>query len=547
MSDNELGIIEIRIVDASKINDYLFLTLENGQKILINGKELYDLSEFEYVKEIFKMQDRLCAVLYKDNILCLIDLNTKEVLFQDSNAYAISKHDERTLHVIMNIGAGNNTIYDIERKMYLPMPDDYEFENSLGNGLYVFCENNSNLAFYERKRCVINSNGVFVLKDIQGWIYLEDGYLIVRKNEELTILELDEEAKVKSIKNIKKDDTILTAPKYCEGKIIIVLKDKVNVYKPSLELLRTIPVAGLRTVSDSEMIGDILKLAVPTIYNNELCGKHIFVNVVTGKIISHLRINGYPYWTQDTFVGQDELDLSGNDLIPIDFYFYDKDFNFITKERGTACYSADDENESLFVVEDNEKQKLINAKNGSIKETDYIIIRYHYAHSYGYGIHKDNKTMDFFDDELNVIIPNFEFAKYNLNFIHSGFGYFIVNGYVCITKHFVDGTGRSKYRNAIYSANDGLVLDSVEHRCYSIGDFIQIIEGKDSKFLNTLTGEFEDLSIKAPVSESGKIDFSRINNVNNILGTRNNKKLGLPTSESGTSRIREIHNKKLEN
>lgn len=516
-NSDKLDIKKIKIKDISHIDDYLYMVFDNDQKVLTNHKNIYDLSDFGYVEKILKMGDRLCAVVYSGFNPCLLDLETKEILFDDKEAYSISKEDDRTLHVIKKIGGGNNIIYDIERKCYLPMPDDYEYENSLGNGLYVFSESNNEIPFYDRKRCVISVSGNIVLNNIKGWIYLEDNYLVIHKDDALLILELDDENKVKSVKNVEKNETILTTPEYYDGKIIIVLKDKINVYKPNLELIHSIPVEGLSVVNDSERIGDILKLAVPTMYKGEENGKHIFVNVNTGKKIEHLRISGYPYWTQDSFVGQDDLDMIGNDSTPMDFYFYDKDFNFILKERGTSYYSADDENESLFIVENEGRKKLINTENGSVKETDYVSVKYHFSAPYGYGIHKDCKTMDFFDSELNVIIPNFEFEKYNLNFNLGGFGYFIVNGYVCITTDFVDGYGISRYRRIIYSSDGEVILDSLNCKCFPIGNFIQIMNGKESQFLNTLTGDVGELCINAPVDRMGKINITRIDNFKNEL------------------------------
>lgn len=501
---------KIKIRDISHIDEYLYIIFDNNQKILTDGKRIFDLSSFGYVQKVVMMGDRFCAILSKGFGPCLLDLNTQEILFNDKDAYSISKQDDRTLHVIMQIGSGENTIYDIERKMYLPKPEGYEFENSLGNGLYVFAEADINIPFYEKKRFVINSDLFIVLNNVKGWIYYENGYLIIHKDKELSILELNGQD-VKSLKTICKNEEVLTSPEYYDGKIIIVLKNKINVYKPNLELIKSIDVEGINEVTDSERIGDVLKLCVPTIHNGQTTGKHIFVNVETGKKIEHLRISGYPYWVQEAFVGQDELEDYKN---PIDFYFYDKNFNFITKEKGTQYYSADDENESLFIVVNDDKKVLINTENGSVKETDYILVRYHFSAPYGYGVHKDDETMDFFDKNLNVIIPNFRFKEYDLDFNLGGFGYFIVNGYVCITADFVDGYGQYQYRKIIVDSNGEIILDSIHHKCYPLGNFIQITKGKDTQFLNTLTGEIGEISLNAPIREDGKIDFTKLVNFN---------------------------------
>ena len=77
-SSNELGYKNITIKDIDKINDYLFITLNNGQKILTNGKELYDCSKYSHLTDIFNMGDKLCAVFAKFSSIGLVDLNKME-------------------------------------------------------------------------------------------------------------------------------------------------------------------------------------------------------------------------------------------------------------------------------------------------------------------------------------------------------------------------------------------------------------------------------------------------------------------------------------
>ena len=69
--------------------------------------------------------------------------------------------------------------------------------------------------------------------------------------------------------------------------------------------------------------------------------------------------------------------------------------------------------------------------------------------------------MDFFDKNLNIIIPNFDYKKFDLNFHWHEFNYFIVNDYICIQKHFVNGYGEYRLRTIIQNANGEKILDSV--------------------------------------------------------------------------------------
>lgn len=71
-----------------------------------------------------------------------------------------------------------------------------------------------------------------------------------------------------------------------------------------------------------------------------------------------------------------------------------------------------------------------------------------------------------------------------------------------------------------------MILDSVQHKCYALGNFIQIIHNNKSEFLNTLTGEIGPLMITTNIdSETGKLDIKNINNINNILSIDSNERL----------------------
>ena len=508
----------------------MFFILDNGQKVLTNGAEIYDVSDYYHLSNIFHIEDKFCAVMTKNFSTCVVDLNTMEVLFEDENAWHISKQDDRTLHVIMKIGGGNNTIYDIETKQYLPAPDDYEFENSLGNNLYVFRErHNSHTSFFDYKRCVINAGGKILLKNIDGWIEINNNYLIIEKEKDLCIVKVNEDFTL-DMKTIEQNDEIIAKPTYHDGHFIIMEAGVIKMFTPDLELAREIAVDELQEVIDYEIVSNTLKLCLPYTIDGKQVNKHLFVNLNTGKAISHLRIEGYPYWTPLTYIGQDSLDSEITD-----YHFYNNDFEPVITIAANSYESVDSNKERMFVLRtfdgENEHRQLLNAENGSIRDVDYDYIHFHLSQPYGYGVNFSTQKMDFFDENLNIIIPDFDYKKFNLSFYHEEFGYFIVNNYICIHKHFVDGYGQSRWRTIIQKADGEVILDSVKHKCYAIGNFIQISHNKDNEFLNTITGEIGSLEINVPVDDTGKIDFERVNSINNILSIESNTLLGLPTSE----------------
>lgn len=532
-SDNSLGIRNIKIKRIENHKDYLFIVLDNNQKIITNGKKVYNVSEYDNFKDTFTMGNKLCALLIKSNALCLIDLNTMEILFEDKDAYSISKQDDRTLRVIMKIGGRNATIYDIETKKYLPAPVDYEFENSLGNGMYVFRQEDKNHKkdFYDQKRCIINVEGKTLLTNIEGWIYYNNNHMIIIKQDELSIIGINEDSTY-NIKTIRPNEIIIAKPQYYNGNIIVVEKNAVKIYDTSFKILQNIQIDYLNEVTDLEWVGNVLKICQPYTLDEQKFNKHIFVNLINGKVISHINIQAYPYWTPTTYIGHDSTNLEylkyGSSEELIDFIFYNSNFDLIAKLQANYYEVADTDKESMYFLvaetDDRMIKLLLNSKNGSIKEVDYNFIKYHYSIPYGYGGCSTKETIDFFNENLEVVIPDFEYKKYNLSLDIGEFDYFIIGNYVCVAANFIDGYGKSQLRTIIQKSNGEVILDSINHQCYPLGNYIQIVSNGQSQFLNTLTGEIGDLELTAQITEGDKIDFTKLNCTSDLLriGINNN-------------------------
>ena len=550
ISNNELGLKNIKILNVEKVNDFLFIVLDNGQRILTNGSELYDVSNYNHLSDLFNMGDKFCAVMRKGYSTFVVDLKTMEILFEDDKAYHISKQDDKTLHVIMKIGGGNNTIYDIETKKYLPSPENYEFENSLGNNLYVFREeHNSETDFYDYKRCVINADGKVILKDIDGCIELCENYLIIKKRNELCIVKINEDNSL-NMNTIAQSEELIAKPEYYEGHIIIIEKGVIKIFTPDLNLVNQFEIKELESVLDFEIISNILKLCLPYTIDGKKVNKHLFMNLKTGKSISHVRIDGYPYCTPDVFVGKDDLNdeqLYGFEYDKTyeqtEYHFYDSNFNKIVDVKGNF-YSEIDDNIFEVGTWDGKKcqRKFINAKTKVVKESDYDVIKFSPDNLYGYAFNTITDMMDIIDRDLSVIISNIDYKRFGLsksNDFFDNFTFFVVNDYVCIIKYIAEGP-RSFFRNIIQNANGEIILDSMQHKCYSMGNLIQIVKDGKSEFLNTLTGEIGQLSLTAPTDEDGKIDFSKIKDLTNIFKIEGTTQLLLPSSDEQPPKVKKL-------
>lgn len=511
----ELGFKSIKIKKIDYIDNYLFIVLSNGQKLLLSKdkNKIYDLSLYNRLINIIEIGGKICAVLTKDYTTFVLDLDGMEILFEDCNALHISKQDESTLHIIMKNGE-SNTLYNIETRKYLKTPKSYEFEHSLGNNLYVFCEKNYDIPFYEQKRCVINANGNIVLNNIVGWIEFTDNYLIIKKKDELSIAKVNDDYTL-DIKTFTNGESIIANPLYYDGKIIIIENGSIKIFKPNLDLVNEFKIEDLDEVLDLEIVYDTLKLCLPCKTKEGQQNKHLYINLKNGKIISHFRIEGYPYWVPTTFVGFDTLEEGKTE-----YHFYDQNFNMITSINANYYQTVDSKNESIFLIvcinENNRISYLLNTKTKTIKEVNYDLVKYHTDYTYGYAVNTLNGKMDFLDEQFNVIFSNFDFKKYNININNGGFGYCIVNDYIVINIPYIDGYGISRNRCVVQKLNGKVIIDSVKHVCCCVGDFIQIIYNGETKFLNTLTGVISDLFINIPNNKNS------INSIDDYLKQNSN-------------------------
>lgn len=518
--DNKVNFSNMRINDITRVDEWLFIVFDNDKKILLDQKnnKVYDISDYYSFINAYEMDDKVYAVLRNGLALDFVLLENMEVVFEDKSASRIFKEDDRVLNIHMKVGAGDNKLYDIKTKKYLPVPQDYKYEHSLGNNLYVFSKKGPSDEFYDSKRCVINADGETLVKDIEGWVELNDNCLIVHKKSKLGIIPLQQDSSELKMKIIEKNDNIIADPQCYKGNILLVEKGSVKLLSPSLKLLQKFDVDCLVEVVDSEWVGDTLKLAIPYTKDAKQLNRHVYVDLINGNVINHLRIDGYPYWNPTTYVGYDCLD---KDKIS-SFYFYDKDFNETFVVSVNECRCLDSKNSTIFSAYSKNdmgiKRQLINVASGVIKEIDYDMINFSPVRAGGYGVKFDEGTMDFFDDDFNIVFGGFDFKKFNLKVQYGDFAYFIINDYLQIKYSFMDGTGLNRTRSIIQkNGTDEAILDSLHHTCYPIGDFIQIVNNYKSEFLNTLTGEIGPLSINVPVDENDNIYVGAISSANYLL------------------------------
>ncbi len=232
-----------------------------------------------------------------------------------------------------------------------------------------------------------------------------------------------------------------------------------------------------------------------------------------------MRIEQYEYWNPTIFVGQDKLvdDYEPKEQI---FSFYDKDFNLIRKIPGICVNSLTYDDEILFEISQKDsisikkndstcryrKVKLYNAMTNTLIDSPCQEHKFKVDTDYGYGIDFRKDTITVFDKQFRVIMEDFPYRKCNLILENqTSFSIATLNGYVIITKHIAQ-MAQSYYRKVIINPQKEVIFDTYDY-IKLVLDYIEITdEFGHTRFLNTKTGQIENLGINAPLI-NGKVDF----------------------------------------
>ena len=514
----KLSTLDYDVSFVLKFNDYYYIKLENEQSFVTNGEKLYDTSFYGTVTNVFFMGERLCVACNSFLNTQLIDLDTKEVLFNDNNVNDVAGKDQ-----VLWVSRSNkpNTLFDINSKKYLYDGSDYKYDYSLENGYYIYQEVNPHKNYKDLKRRVINSNGDIIIDDIIGIVYIKDNHLIITKDGVMDVITFHDRNTFSSRKYAKGENT-LAKPIYINGEIILVEKGYVRFYSLENELLREVKINGLEQVVDSEYVSNILKLCIASSDKEDSPTGHVFLNIKTLKTISHYRISEYPYWTPKCFVGfdayNDEYKHYETNVLyePSNYYFYDLDLNEIACIKGNKMKEIN--LEDLFQIQtwngQNYNNVFVNASTQVVKPCIYDTIVFKGEAACGYAISDEEDRMDIVDLNLNVLVDHvdekIEFGAYNF------WDAYLVNDYVALILCYHDM--RNLYRSVLFNPDGEVIMDS-NYKVFPIDNTMQLMGSTREKtlFLNTKTGEIKPLTISAKADKHGLIDFDTITNPRALL------------------------------
>ncbi len=275
----------LKIKNMEEISGYLYMAFDNGQKILMNNKEVYDISEYDFCNSIIELNKRKYGVLKKNYCAFLVDLATKEVIYEKENCYFIYKVDERviiTKYHSHETFKDEEELFDIKNKKTLDCPSGYKYEVSYGNGLYIFSKKTDfkkSDDFHNRERVIINLANQVVMDNIRGWVYLYKDNLVVIQEEAVSIIPFQNNPELK-VNTLTVNENVIAMPQYLEktGEIALVFKDSIKKYDINLNLIKTIKIPELEKyveVLDTDVINNVFKILLPYKQNGKQTNRHL--------------------------------------------------------------------------------------------------------------------------------------------------------------------------------------------------------------------------------------------------------------------------------
>ena len=178
---------EVKYIE--KIDEYLFIETDITS-LIISENNCYDVGKYKYIYKVYKMGDDLMAVLGKNYRQYLVNVQTKEVILEQSASYysGIFKIDD---DYVETMGPDHNKqVFNVREKKFIePQIDlDIEYYYRVGENLFHYQKNDYTNQIYQN--FVVYKDGRIVYELGDGFPYYVDGSLIIsyRKDDTVTIV-----------------------------------------------------------------------------------------------------------------------------------------------------------------------------------------------------------------------------------------------------------------------------------------------------------------------------------------------------------------------
>lgn len=477
--DNSLKINHIYSVDNCLV---ILTTKEN---YLYDGINLYSLKKYKNVDKVIVFNKEIYVVVSEDGVANLIYLKDLEVVLQSQSSIGMNLLNGR--YISVHSYGEKVKLFDLQYKKFIKGPSDLKFDFILAEDLFVF--ENDEYDSDKHKRYLVNSDGDIVYKCENSFPYFVNGnlFLINRKDEEINIIH-DFLGKREKSTIIKKQGIVLGKPQYYNGDIVIVVEDGILIMDADMNIKKKVPYDVKYPISDTTIERDsfLMRIKIKDSYRT-LC-----VGLSSDYVIEHDSIELLPYWLdrKRTLKCYDKLD-EGINL----YYLYDESGNFLYQKKSKDAHIVENEDYNLFIfygIDGTNKNCIYNIDSGEERiipwhNVEFGLNNNSVYQNYALCYNEETDKYDIIDDNLTVCFSGIDLKMLKRGI--SNISYVVNNNYVSILEPVANGP-QTFFHKIVVDKDNNIIYNGYDAVITHIGKYIEIKEGNELRYLNTITGEF---------------------------------------------------------
>lgn len=487
---NEGNISVRRLINIERIDDYIFIETSEGSFLIDQNKKVYSLGKCLHVDKVHHMGDDIMGVLHRNYKQELVDLNTNEVIVsQDISACTgIFKVDDDYVELLSY--NHKPQLFNVRKKCYIK-PDlgiEVEYARKVGPGLFVFENNDYSKGIY--KHFVVDDEGKLVYDCGAYFPYFADGTLVLSalRDHEVVIIRNVLEGN-REIEYISQNEMVHSNPLVHEGDnnvadaICFVSGSDFVIADLSMNIKKKYPLDIEYDKVEIQLWGDIAVVIV-TKGDDATC---VALNIKTGVTIKHHGIWVLPLDVIGPVVIRGCDKVGEKDYV---FTIYDENGSEYTHHHASDCFNIHTEKMNLIKfanVDHMDKTVVYDVEKKEEKEIPWMEPEFrtdrdgkYLPIGFGirYGENWQDEIIDFFDEDLNVVMEGLKARDYKIN--TNDFAYELRNNLLLLIIPKSNGP-RTFYRRLVMNKNGKVIHDSYDNQISFIGNFLQIIDEENAK------------------------------------------------------------------
>lgn len=479
-----------------ELNDGYFVIETNKTILLTNGKDVYDIKNHKKAKKVLIINNELYLFVYENFTGKLIKLPNQEIIFVERDIYDILIPLESNKYLILLSSGPTSLLFDLTKMRFVCKNVKCKFSYILSDDLFVFEDYNHDDK-YNRKIYIFNDREEMVMDCGFSLPYLINGNIVRQIDKEIYINH-DFFTDGDKVTVLAQGGALLARPRIYKNNFVIVVDGFIKIVNADIDTIKSIPFDTEREFIDTVVEKDYFIMKVK---KDEVI-KNVVIHLDKCFVIEHDGIDALPYWEEEvrkTLIGYDKVMAPIKDGLMktagyvITFYNEDGKVLFSSDELYTSVDILSSGKDNLFKL--TKADENIDVFNIDTLELVSIPWGPNITFSdYGYAFCFNNETglYDVIDEDLNICFKEIDLNEHDLDSFPSPF-LFLLNKLICLIKFLP----YNQERIVILDEEGNTYLDSANSVVNIVGNYIEVIEDDNIKYINSITKTISNNSIPA--------------------------------------------------